>query len=114
MNKKEHLALTARSIADSLFATEEAIDQGIIRANELLAKIGAAKSITPTTVFHAQETLEALSGLLETLVQARRKAGTLHSSMAGMQSDFGLAGFTCGPVGKPTGRLSSINEATAA
>lgn len=108
----------AQTVADHLFALEEAIDLAVTRAAELTAAMPAARVTGRLPAIIGQDALDRAAETMTSLVQARRQVVETHHSLDAARAQLGLAEVNVGDmvpkppvVGPATGearRLRSV------
>ncbi|WP_199555452.1 hypothetical protein [Sandaracinobacteroides hominis] len=94
---------TARQMANKLFATEQAIDEAFRNAAELAAFMPVARLETNVSAAVGQEAIEQVVATMSMLSRARRRAISVHGSLAETQEKIGLRPHNFGGfVDKPS------------
>jgi hypothetical protein len=104
----------AQSVADRLFALEDAIDVAITRAAELNASMPQARGAARLPAMIGQEALGKAAETFTALVQARRHVVETHASLDEARVQIGLREVSVGDlVPKPSPKILGPEDARA-
>lgn len=104
----------AQKVAQSLFEAENAIDEAIARAAELMASIPTARKNANLSGVFGQDALRSVSAVLPALAQAREDLVATHSHLDQAKTDMGLSHVAFGtPGGKPPQTILRAVDAAA-
>ncbi len=107
----------ARRIANALMPTEADIETAIASTSRLIGTIAEARAATGLPVAMGQDSLDALSTTLSTLVTARAQIGAAHAALAKDRVDAGLQAYGMGDVGEcppVAGALRAVDDLRSA
>jgi hypothetical protein len=106
----------ARRIAEALIPSEADIDAAIASTSRLIAAIAEGRDKTKLPVSMGQESLNALTITMSSLIAARSSIAEAHAALAQDRIDAGLRTYGMGDVSDcpPTAGLTLVERTHAA
>jgi hypothetical protein len=91
----------AMKVAESLWATEDAIDAALARAAELTGTMITARSDANLSALVAQDAFEITAAAITALTRARGDIVETHKRLSEAKIQIGLRTLAVGDMGKP-------------
>lgn len=101
-NMPKHRQIVARSVAERLFAAEEALDLAAARIAELNAALPLARLDARVAAMVGQEAITNSASAVMLVAQTRERIIATHASLKQASDDIGLREIGYGDLLKPT------------
>lgn len=93
----------AQKVADKLFATEQAVDEAMVRASQFLESMVEARRELNLSAMAAEVATSRCAESIAALAEARRSVMAAHSALQAVQRKLGVADDAVVGIGGKTG-----------
>lgn len=99
--------LVASAVAESLFATESAVESALTRAVALMRQMMEARRALGLSVATGDPAIRRVTAVVDALGDAQRELVRTHGELESLGQSLGLRALGFGPLIKPAGALTA-------